>query len=149
MKAVSNINNIIERELIKSGLKVTQQKEIDDLLVKLDGTPNKGRLGANAIVGVSMAVAMAGAAETGVPLYQHIADLAGVKVPYILPCPSLNVINGGRHAGNKLAFQEFMIMPVEASSFQEAMKMATETYYMLKKIINKKYGLDGMFTLFF
>ncbi|PPQ86959.1 hypothetical protein CVT25_009781 [Psilocybe cyanescens] len=143
LKAVSNINDIIERELIKSGFKVTQQKEIDDLLRQLDGTTNKGRLGANAIVGVSMAVAMAGAAETGVPLYQHLADLAGVKGQFILPCPCLNVINGGRHAGNKLAFQEFMIMPVGAKSFSESMKMASETYQSLKKVIQKKYGLDA------
>uniref|UniRef100_A0A8H8CQB9 phosphopyruvate hydratase n=1 Tax=Psilocybe cubensis TaxID=181762 RepID=A0A8H8CQB9_PSICU len=143
LKAVNNVNNIIERELIKSGLKVTQQKEIDDLLIRLDGTPNKGRLGANAIVGVSMAVALAGAAETGVPLYQHIADLAGVKGPLVLPCPCFNVINGGRHAGNNLAFQEFMIMPVGASSFSESLKMASETYQSLKKVIQKKYGLDA------
>ncbi|KAF9011174.1 enolase [Cyathus striatus] len=142
-KAVHNINDIISRELIKSGLKVTQQKEIDEFLIKLDGTPNKAKLGANAIVGVSMAVAIAGAAEQGLPLYQHIASLANVPPPYILPCPSLNVINGGRHAGNKLPIQELMIVPTGASSFQEAMKFATETYQTLKKVIKEKYGLDA------
>ena len=110
-KAVANVNDIIAPELIKSGIKVTQQKEIDNFLIKLDGTPNKGKLGANAILGVSIAVAEAAAAEKGVPLYQHLAELAGVKPPYVLPTPAFNVINGGSHAGNKLAFQEFMIVP--------------------------------------
>jgi enolase len=129
--------------LIGSGLKVTQQKEIDDFLIKLDGTPNKGKLGANAILGVSIAVADAAAAEKGVPLYQHLAELAGVKPPYVLPTPALNVINGGSHAGNKLAFQEFMLLPTGASSFAEAMKIGTETYHTLKKVISAKYGIDG------
>ncbi|KAJ9097432.1 hypothetical protein QFC19_006802 [Naganishia cerealis] len=140
-KAVANVNDIIAQELINSGLNVTQQKEIDDLLIKLDGTPNKGKLGANAILGVSMAVSEAGAVEKGVPLYQHLAELAGVKAPYVLPTPSFNVINGGSHAGNGLAFQEFMILPTGASSFTEAMKMGTEVYHALKGIIKKQYGL--------
>jgi enolase len=168
LKAVANVNDIIAKELINSGLTVTQQKEIDDLLIKLDGTPNKGKLGANAILGVSMAVSEAGAVEKvslrswkrfgkvavfltlvrfllsqGVPLYQHLAELAGVKAPYVLPTPSFNVINGGSHAGNGLAFQEFMILPTGASSFTEAMKMGTEVYHALKGIIKKKYGLDN------
>ncbi|KAJ9122952.1 hypothetical protein QFC24_003990 [Naganishia onofrii] len=141
LKAVANVNDIIAKELINSGLTVTQQKEIDDLLIKLDGTPNKGKLGANAILGVSMAVSEAGAVEKGVPLYQHLAELAGVKAPYVLPTPSFNVINGGSHAGNGLAFQEFMILPTGASSFTEAMKMGTEVYHALKGIIKKQYGL--------
>ncbi|KAL6307728.1 enolase [Sparassis latifolia] len=143
-KAVANVNTIIAPALIRSGLKVTAQKGIDDFLIKLDGTPNKGRLGANAILGVSIAVAQAGAAELGVPLYTHLADLAGVKPPYVLPCPSFNVINGGKHAGNKLAIQEFMILPTGAKSFAEAMKMATETYHTLKKVISAKYGIDAV-----
>lgn len=143
LKAVSNINHIIERELIKSGLDVTQQLEIDDFLIALDGTPNKSRLGANALVAVSMAVAVAGAAESGVPLYQHIASLAGVETPFVLPCPAFNVINGGRHAGNRLGMQEFMIMPVGAASFAQAMQWATETYHHLKMVISKKYGPLG------
>jgi len=142
-KAVGNVNDTIAPALIDSGLKVTQQKEIDDFLIKLDGTPNKGRLGANAILGVSIAVADAAAAEKGVPLYQHLADLAGVKPPYVLPTPALNVINGGSHAGNKLAFQEFMLLPTGASSFTEAIKIGTETYHTLKKVISAKYGIDG------
>ena len=79
----------------------------------------------------------------GVPLYEWIATLAGVKPPYVLPCPAFNVINGGSHAGNALAFQEFMILPTGASSFTEAIKMGTETYHILKKVITKKYGIDG------
>lgn len=142
-KAVDNVNSIIAPELIKSGLKVTEQKDIDDFLIKLDGTPNKGKLGANAILGVSIAVAEAGAAEKGVPLYQHFADLAGIKAPFVLPTPAFNVINGGSHAGNKLAFQEFMLLPTGASSFTEAMKIGSEVYHTLKKVISAQYGIDG------
>ena len=112
-------------------------------MIKLDGTPNKGKLGANAILGVSIAVADAAAAEKGVPLYQHLAELAGVKPPYVLPTPALNVINGGSHAGNKLAFQEFMLLPTGASNFTEAIKIGSETYHTLKKVISAKYGIDG------
>ncbi|KAI0789912.1 enolase [Abortiporus biennis] len=143
-KAVANVNDVIAPELIKSGLKVTQQKEIDDFLIKLDGTPNKGKLGANAILGVSIAIAEAGAAEKGVPLYQHLADLAGIKPPFLLPTPAFNVINGGSHAGNKLAFQEFMLLPTGATSFTEALKFGTETYHTLKKVISAKYGIDAV-----
>jgi len=143
-KAVANVNNIIAPELIGSGLKVTAQKDIDDFLIKLDGTPNKGKLGANAILSVSIAVAEAAAVEKGVPLYQHLAELAGVKPPYVLPTPAFNVINGGSHAGNKLAFQEFMLLPVGASSFTEAMRIGTETYHTLKKVISDKYGIDAV-----
>jgi len=141
--AVANVNTIIAPELIKAGIPVTSQKEIDDFLIKLDGTPNKGKLGANAILGVSSAVAEAGAGEKGIPLYQYLAEIAGIKPPYVLPCPAFNVINGGSHAGNKLAFQEFMLLPTGASSFTEAMKIGTETYHTLKKVINAKYGIDA------
>nr|KAG5696286.1 hypothetical protein BaRGS_027896 [Batillaria attramentaria] len=102
----------------------------------------KEKLGANAILAVSMAVCKAGAAEKGVPLYQHIADLAG-NPRLILPVPAFNVINGGSHAGNKLAMQEFMILPTGASSFTEAMRMGTETYHHLKAVIKGKYGQDA------
>jgi enolase len=142
-KAISNVNDVIAPALIKSGLTVTAQKDIDDFLIKLDNTPNKGALGANAILGVSIAVVQAGAAEKDIPLYQHLAELSGVKPPYVLPTPAFNVINGGSHAGNKLAFQEFMILPTGASSFTEAMKIGTETYHTLKKVISAKYGLNG------
>lgn len=142
-KAVNNVNNTIAKALIDSKLPVSSQKEIDDLLIKLDGTDNKGKLGANAILGVSMAVSQAAAEEKGVPLYAYLASLAGVKEPYVMPCPAFNVINGGSHAGNALAFQEFMLLPTGATSFTEAMKMGTETYHTLKKVITKQYGQDA------
>ncbi|KAG0150378.1 hypothetical protein CROQUDRAFT_652561 [Cronartium quercuum f. sp. fusiforme G11] len=142
-KAVDNVNNILGPQLIKSGLAATDQKAVDDFLVKLDGTANKGKYGANAILGVSIAVAKAGAAAKGVPLYVHIAQLAGTQTPYVLPLPCFNVINGGSHAGNALAFQEFMILPTGATSFDEAMKIGTETYHALKSVIKTKYGIDA------
>merc|ERR1712038_1415702 len=114
-KAIENINTVIAPEVIKSGLEPTDQKGLDALMLKLDGTENKNKLGANAILGVSMAVCKAGAAMKGVPLYRHIADLAGVS-EVMMPVPALNVINGGSHAGNKLAMQEFMILPTGAHS---------------------------------
>lgn len=141
-KAVDNINKSIGPELCKQDFDVTQQEEIDDFMIKLDGTENKSNFGANAILGVSLAVCKAGAAKRGLPLYKHIADLAGNK-NIILPVPAFNVINGGEHAGNKLAMQEFMILPTGANTFTEAMKMGSETYHTLKKIIKDKYGLDA------
>jgi len=140
--AVNNVNNIIAPELIKECLDPVEQNKIDDLMLKLDGTDNKNKLGANAILGVSMAVCKAGAAHKGVPLYRHIADLAGVK-DVIMPVPALNVINGGSHAGNKLAMQEFMVLPTGAETFSEAMRMGSELYHHLKSIIKKKYGQDA------
>ncbi|XP_050293047.1 enolase-like [Anthonomus grandis grandis] len=141
-KAVDHVNNTIGPELVKQDFCVTQQEEIDDFMIALDGTDNKSKFGANAILGVSLAVCKAGAAKRGLPLYRHIADLAGNKT-LILPVPAFNVINGGSHAGNKLAMQEFMILPTGACSFTEAMKMGTEVYHNLKKIIKDKYGLDA------
>ena len=141
-KAIQNVNCTIAPALIKSGLEVTQQTEVDDFMLKLDGTENKEKLGANAILGVSLAVCKAGAAKRGVPLYRHIADLAGTK-EIILPVPAFNVINGGSHAGNKLAMQEFMILPTGANSFTEAMKMGSEVYHNLKNVIKEKFGLDA------
>eukprot|EP00951_Prasinocladus_malaysianus_P032183 scaffold312202_cov47-Prasinocladus_malaysianus.AAC.1 len=139
-KAVANLNDIIAPAII--GKDPTAQGELDALMNELDGTDNKGKLGANAILAVSMAVCKAGAAEKGVHLYQHIADLAGNK-KLVLPVPSFNIINGGSHAGNNLAMQEFMILPVGATSFSEAMQMACEVYHNLKKIIKQKYGQDA------
>jgi len=141
-KAVDNINKALAPELIKSGLEVTQQTEVDEFLIKLDGTENKSKYGANALLGVSLAVAKAGAAKKGVPLYKHLADLCGNK-EIILPVPAFNVINGGSHAGNKLAMQEFMILPTGATSFTEAMKIGSEVYHHLKKVIHAKFGLDA------
>ncbi|KAE9526827.1 hypothetical protein AGLY_013475 [Aphis glycines] len=140
--AVDNINTIIAPALIKAGISVAEQRAIDDVMLKLDGTPNKSNLGANAILGVSLAIAKAGAYNKGVPLYKHIADLAGNK-EIILPVPAFNVINGGSHAGNKLAMQEFMILPTGACSFTEAMKIGTEVYHNLKNVIKAKFGLDA------
>nr|AAU95200.1 enolase [Oncometopia nigricans] len=142
LKAVGNINNDIAPALLKAGLEVTQQKEIDQFMLKLDGTENKSKFGANAILGVSLAVAKAGAAKKGIPLFKYIAELAG-NSNIVLPVPAFNVINGGSHAGNKLAMQEFMILPTGASSFTEAMKMGSEVYHHLKKVINTKFGLDA------
>ncbi len=142
-KAVSNVNDIIAPALIKEGIPVTSQKAIDDFLIKLDGTANKGKLGANAILGVSTAVAKAGAGEKGLALYAYLAEVAGVKAPYVLPTPSMNVINGGSHAGNRLSPQEFMVVPTSAKTFTESMKMGTEVYHNLKKGINAKYGIDA------
>jgi len=141
-KAVANVNEIIGPALLKESFEVTDQKGIDELMLKLDGTENKSKFGANAILGVSLAVCKAGAAFKGVPLYRHIADLAETP-EIILPTPAFNVINGGSHAGNKLAMQEFMIFPTGATSFSEAMRMGSEVYHHLKKVINARFGLDA------
>ncbi|KAL1635700.1 phosphopyruvate hydratase [Diplodia intermedia] len=139
-KAVANVNDVIAPALIKEGIDVKDQSKVDKFLIDLDGTPNKTKLGANAILGVSMAVAKAAAAEKGVPLYAHISDLAGTKKPYVLPVPFQNVLNGGSHAGGRLAFQEFMIVPSEAPTFTEAMRQGSEVYQQLKSLAKKKYG---------
>nr|QQZ02614.1 enolase [Hemiscorpius lepturus] len=141
-KAVDHVNNTIGPAIVSKQMDPVNQTEIDELMINLDGTENKAKFGANAVLGVSLAVCKAGAAHKGVPLYKHIADLAG-NTNIILPVPAFNVINGGSHAGNKLAMQEFMILPTGASSFTEAMKMGTETYHHLKAVIKKKFGLDA------
>merc|ERR1712180_235200 len=141
-KAIANVNDVIAPAMVKENLDPVEQNKIDEMMLKMDGTDNKNKLGANAILGVSMAVCKAGAAHKGVPLYRHIADLAGVK-DVLMPVPCLNVINGGSHAGNKLAMQEFMVLPTGASCFSEAMRMGSELYHHLKSIIKKKYGLDA------
>jgi enolase len=132
LQAVRNVRDEIARELI--GREPTQQKEIDRIMVELDGTGNKGRLGANAIVAVSMAVARAGALVSGVPLYQYLSG----EDATLLPLPQMNVINGGRHAGNSLDMQEFMIVPRGAPSFAEALRMASETFQRLKELLQRK-----------
>lgn len=126
--------------MIKENIDVKDQPAVDAFLNKLDGTTNKTKLGANAILGVSLAVAKAGAAEKNVPLYTHVSDLAGTKKPYVLPVPFMNVLNGGSHAGGRLAFQEFMIVPDTAPSFSEAMRQGSEVYQKLKALAKKKYG---------
>merc|ERR1719263_1191897 len=118
LKAVEAVNTVLAKEL--KGFDVSKQKALDDKMKELDGTDNKSKLGANAILGVSMAAAKAAAEAKGVPLYRHIADLAGNGGAMVLPVPCFNVINGGSHAGNKLAFQEYFIIPVGAENFREA-----------------------------
>eukprot|EP00250_Pteridium_aquilinum_P015902 c22829_g1_i1 orf=617-2113(-) len=140
LQAVKNINEFLGPKLV--GLDPREQKDLDNLMLDIDGTPNKAKLGANAILGVSLSVCRAGAGAQGVPLYKHIQQLAGTK-ELVMPVPAFNVINGGSHAGNKLAMQEFMILPVGASSFSQAMQMGSEVYHALKGIIKKKYGQDA------
>jgi len=140
LKAVSNINNELSKIVI--GMDCIDQRRIDEAMIDADGTENKSKFGANAILAVSMAVCKAGAATKKVPLYKHIATLAGVS-EFVLPTPSFNVINGGKHAGNNLAMQEFMIVPTGAKKFREAMQMASEVYHTLKKVIKEEYGQDA------
>ncbi|OLQ03995.1 Gamma-enolase [Symbiodinium microadriaticum] len=141
LKAVESVNTVLSTEL--KGFDVSKQKELDDKMIALDSTPNKSKLGANAILGVSMAAAKAAAQAKGIPLYQHFAELAGNGSKLTLPVPCFNVINGGSHAGNKLAFQEYFIIPVGASSFKDAMRIGSECYHTLKGIIKKKFGGDA------
>ncbi len=137
-RAVENVNKIIAPEII--GMDVTWQRDIDRLMIELDGTENKSNLGANAILGVSLAVARAAANALGLPLYQYI----GGTNAYVMPVPMSNVINGGVHAGNELDFQEFMIMPIGAKSFREGIRWVSETYHTLKKVIAEKYGKNAV-----
>ena len=128
--AISNINNEINKNL--SGLSSENQKAIDNLLINLDGTENKSRLGANAILGVSLATAKASAKNNKIQLFEYLSNNSS----YTLPVPMMNIINGGAHANNLLDFQEFMIMPISASSFQNAMQMGSEIFHSLKKILS-------------
>ncbi|QUH30766.1 phosphopyruvate hydratase [Vallitalea guaymasensis] len=130
--AVDNVNNIIAEEII--GMNALDQVKIDQKLIELDGTNNKGKLGANAILGVSMAVAKAAAEAVGMSLYQYLGGF-NAKV---MPVPMMNILNGGEHADNTVDIQEFMIMPVGATSFKDALKMCAEVYHNLKKVLNEK-----------
>ncbi len=132
LKAVDNVNNVIAEELV--GWDVTDQKGIDELMVELDGTPNKATLGANAILGVSLAVAKAAANYTGLPLYRYI----GGSHAHVLPVPMMNILNGGKHAVDGPDLQEFMAMPVGAPTFAEALRWGTETYHALKSVLKSK-----------
>ena len=134
--AVNNVNTIIAPEL--EGLDAFDQPGIDGLLLELDGTPNKGKLGANAILGVSMAVARAAANELGLPLFQYIGGVNAKQ----LPVPMMNILNGGEHADNNVDVQEFMILPVGAPCFKEGLRMGAEVFHDLKKFLGEK-GLDG------
>jgi len=140
-KAVAAVNG--ELNTLLKGKSVKDQKALDDMMIAADGTPNKSKLGANAILGVSMAVCKAAAEVKGESLYKYIASLAGNTGPMVLPVPCFNVINGGSHAGNKLAFQEYFIIPVGAETFKEAMRIGCECYHTLKGIIKKKFGGDA------
>jgi enolase len=139
-KAVNNVNKLIAKKLI--GMNSEKQQEIDNLMIKLDGTANKKRLGANAILGVSMAVARAGAFSKKMHLFEHFADIAENK-KLKLPIPYANIINGGIHAGNNLDIQEFMIVPYKSRKFSESVKIISETYHYLKEQIALKYGKLG------
>lgn len=134
-KAVQNVNEIIAEELL--GMEATEQRAIDNLLIKLDGTKNKSKLGANAMLGVSLAVARAAAEALEVPLYKYIG---GVNA-HVLPVPMMNILNGGEHADNNVDIQEFMVMPAGAKTFKEALRMGAEVFHALKGVL-KKQGLN-------
>ena len=135
LKAVENVNDIIADEVI--GWDVFDQTGLDNFLIELDGTPNKGKLGANAILGVSMAAARAAAESLGLPLFQYLGGINGK----VLPAPMMNILNGGSHADNTVDIQEFMIMPVGAPTFREALRMGAEVFHNLKKVLKDK-GLN-------
>ena len=132
LKAVENVNNIIAEELI--GASVFEQNAIDNKMIEVDGTPNKSKLGANAILGVSLAVAKAAANELGMPLYRYVGGVSANT----LPVPMMNIINGGSHSDAPIAFQEFMVMPVKAKNFTEAMQMGSEIFHNLKKVLHDR-----------
>ena len=138
LQAIQNVNDIIAPEL--EGEIVTEQAEIDQIMIDLDGTENKGKLGANAILAVSLAVAKAAAESTGQSLYRYIG---GVNAR-TLPVPMMNILNGGSHADNSIDFQEFMVMPFGAESFSQALRMGTEVFHHLKKV--KSFSLESLIT---
>ena len=141
LKAVENVNKRIAPKLI--GLDCGHQETIDSIMLKIDGTENKGKLGANAVLPVSMAVTKAGAAAAGIPLYMYIGELFGV-IPHRLPVPMCNVINGGKHAGQENSIQEHMVMPTGAKNFNEGIRMVSETYHHLAKLLKAKFGAGGV-----
>ena len=132
LNAVNNVNTVLNEEL--QGMFVSDQKAIDDKMIELDGTENKSRLGANAILGVSLACAKAAAQETGQELYRYLGGVGG----HTLPIPMMNILNGGSHADNSIDFQEFMIMPVGAPTFSEALRMGAEVFHNLKTVLKSK-----------
>ncbi len=138
LKAVENVNKIIAKEIV--GKSFVSQRELDYCMISLDGTPNKAKLGANAILGVSMAYARAEAISSGIPLYQYL----GGSNAYLLPVPCMNIINGGKHADNNVDFQEFMIAPHGAPSFTEAIRMGAEVFHTLKSVLKKKGYSTGV-----
>ncbi|MEP2650586.1 MAG: phosphopyruvate hydratase, partial [Paraglaciecola sp.] len=132
LKAVAAINDDIQSALI--GVDSLDQAGIDKIMIELDGTENKEKFGANAILAVSLAVAKAAAISKGIPLYQHIADLNGTPGVFSMPVPMMNIINGGEHADNNVDIQEFMVQPVGAPNFTEALRMGAEIFHALKKV---------------
>jgi len=132
LKAIDNVNSIIAPELL--GTSVFEQNSIDQLMINLDGTPNKSKLGANAILGVSLAAAKAAANELGMPLYRYVGGVSANT----LPVPMMNIINGGSHSDAPIAFQEFMVMPVKAETFSQAMQMGSEIFHNLKKVLHDR-----------
>jgi len=143
-KAIANVNEKLAPLFVGQDLDIADQKAMDQMMLDLDGTPAKSNLGANSILAISMAISKAAAAHQGIPLYRHLANLAGNKTEEMLmPIPVFNVINGGSHAGNKLAMQEFMLFPFGAETFSQAMKMGSETYHHLKALTKKKFGQDA------
>ncbi|MFD1429701.1 phosphopyruvate hydratase [Lacticaseibacillus mingshuiensis] len=138
LKAVANVNDVIAKAVI--GLDATEQRLIDQTMIDLDGTPNKGKLGANAILGVSLAAARAAASEVGLPLYQYL----GGPNAHVLPTPMMNVINGGAHSTNTIDFQEFMIMPVGAKTVREAIRMGAETFHALQALLKEKGDITSV-----
>ncbi|WP_127848899.1 phosphopyruvate hydratase [Lacticaseibacillus hulanensis] len=138
LKAVANVNDKIAKAVI--GLDVTDQRVIDQTMIELDGTPNKGKLGANAILGVSLAAARAAADELGLPLYEYLGGPNG----HVLPTPMMNVINGGAHSTNTIDFQEFMIMPIGAKSVHEAIRMGSETFHALQALLKEKGDITSV-----
>ncbi|MBO2604297.1 phosphopyruvate hydratase [Shewanella algae] len=139
LKAVDNVNGPIREALL--GKDATAQAELDGIMIALDGTENKDKLGANAILAVSLAAAKAAAAFKGMPLYAHIAELNGTPGQYSMPVPMMNILNGGEHADNNVDIQEFMVQPVGAKSFREALRMGAEIFHNLKKVLKSK-GLN-------
>jgi len=131
-KALNNINSIISEAII--GLDVTKQEEVDNMMIKLDGTENKSRLGANAILGVSLAIAHASAKVSNHPLYKTFSD----DDKFLLPIPMMNILNGGSHANNSVDIQEFMVMPISGNTFSETLQMGTEVFHELKSVLNSK-----------
>ena len=139
LTAVNNINQLIQPELI--GKNPADQAALDQLMIDLDGTENKAKLGANAVLAVSLAVAKVAAADLGLPLYEHIANINGTPGQYSMPVPMMNIVNGGEHADNNVDIQEFMVQPVAAKTFSEALRCGAEIFHALKAVLQER-GLN-------
>ncbi len=139
LKAVANVNDVIKSLLV--GKDAADQRGLDNAMIEADGTDNKGKLGANAILAVSLAAAKAAATDKNIPLYQHIADINGTPGQYSMPVPMMNIVNGGEHADNNVDIQEFMVQPVSAPNFTEALRMGAEVFHSLKKVLSGR-GLN-------